>query len=80
MAHPTTGNTLGVAFIGFTISATLFGITVLQANRYYHEYSKDRLPLKLIVSVQTTGTVVFFNAIISQITLVMYGFTFFADI
>lgn len=41
MASPALGKTLGAVYIGATIAAILFGITILQTAIYYQRFRKD---------------------------------------
>ncbi|KAJ3865422.1 hypothetical protein EV359DRAFT_80491 [Lentinula novae-zelandiae] len=44
-------DTLGAAFIGYSISCVIFGIFTTQAISFYHRYRTDPLNLKILVGV-----------------------------
>ncbi|KZV66855.1 hypothetical protein PENSPDRAFT_76251 [Peniophora sp. CONT] len=47
---PTTENTIGAIFIGWGVSAVLYGMFVLQAWEYFHRYPTDNLYHKALVA------------------------------
>ncbi|KAI9060740.1 hypothetical protein FKP32DRAFT_1009627 [Trametes sanguinea] len=59
---PSVASTSGASYIGITIGMMLYGLTVHQGYRYYKLYPKDRMYLKILVSVifllETVHTVV----------------------
>ncbi|KAK0436761.1 hypothetical protein EV421DRAFT_1739447 [Armillaria borealis] len=53
MASPALGKTLGAVYIGATIAAILFGITILQTAIYYQRFRKDWILDALHVALST---------------------------
>ncbi|KAI0628330.1 hypothetical protein C8Q77DRAFT_1162324 [Trametes polyzona] len=48
---PSIPSTIGAVYIGMVVGVMLYGLTVYQAYKYYTLYPKDRLGLKLYITV-----------------------------
>jgi len=49
-AHALVNETIGPLFVGYTVSAALFGITCAQSCLYFQRHSQDSMRLKCIVT------------------------------